>query len=276
MDIKELNFPALIFLSFILPIQSCILTKPVITSKKEVNIRIDTSRIYQDVIKLTEISPPRNNKNTKSLNKAFDYIKVELSKLNCELSTQKYKANNREFKNLIASFNSKAQKRISIGAHYDVCGNAPGADDNTSGIAGILELARLIDSLKPQLKYRVDISAFSTEEPPYNGIPMGSRVHAQSLKLDSAEIELMIALDMIGYYSPEKKSQDYPFGFLKLLYPNKANFALMVSKFGQGKYGKKIKKCFKQVCALKIKSLNAPGKILGVFIRSRKLPGLWF
>lgn len=240
--------------------QSCVITKPTISFKKSYQLDIDTFQIFKDVTSLTSISPPRNNRNMKSLNKAYDFIYGEFSKLDYKLETQKYKANHRTFKNLIATYNEEKGNRLIIGAHYDVCEDTPGADDNASGVAALLALARLVDSLKPPLDFRLDLIAYSTEEPPYNGIPMGSQVHAKSLADDSVDIQLMISLDMLGYYSFEKNSQYYPINFFKFLYPNKADFALIVTKFGQGRHGKKLKKKMKQVCNMKLRSVNAPDK----------------
>ena len=237
---------------------SCIITKPTIALKRAKGLEVDTSRIYKDVVSLTGINPPRNNKNIASLNKAFDYIHNELDELDCVIDTQKYSFGNREFKNLIASFNIKAKERIIIGAHYDVCEDSPGADDNASGVAVILGVARLIDSLKPGLNYRVDIIAYSTEEPPYNGVPMGSWIHALSVKNNNVELKTAIVLDMVGYYSSEKGSQDYPPGIIRFFYPSKADFALIVTKFRQGRQGKKLKKRCKQAGDMRFRSLNAP------------------
>ena len=130
-------------------------------------ILISKYRLYIDVEKLTSVDPPRNHTNLSSLNAVADYISDEFSKLDCKVEFQKYTANGYEYKNVLALFGPETGKRIIVGAHYDVCGYQPGADDNASAVAGMLETARLINELKPELKHRIDFAAYTLEEPPY-------------------------------------------------------------------------------------------------------------
>ena len=96
-----------------------------------------------------------------------------------------------------------------------------GADDNASGVAGLLEIGRLLGQV--QLKTRVVLVAFALEEPPFfRSNNMGSAVYAKSLSESGAEVKLMIALEMIGYFSNRPNSQTLPFGF-NLLFPDAAN-----------------------------------------------------
>lgn len=119
------------------------------------------------------------------------------------VSTQSYTANGLQYKNIICSFGTENARRIIAGAHYDVCGAQEGADDNASGIAGLLELARLLKGQK--LNYRIDLVAYSLEEPPYFRTQyMGSYIHAKSLADSKANVYGMISLEMIGYFKDEK------------------------------------------------------------------------
>jgi hypothetical protein len=100
------------------------------------------TRLRADVEFLTSIQPARNYRNLASLNKAAAYIHTEFERLGCSVQEQKYQVDGHEYRNVIASFGPPAAERLIVGAHYDVCGDQPGADDNASAVAGLLETAR--------------------------------------------------------------------------------------------------------------------------------------
>lgn len=125
----------------------------------------------------------------------------------------------REYRNVIAHFGPRDPNLpvLIIGAHYDVCGDLPGADDNASGTAAILELARLLGRTPPNTP--VMLVAFTTEEPPFFGSEMmGSAVHAASLK---RPVIGMMSLEMIGYFRGEQRWTSW---VLSLMYPRKGDF----------------------------------------------------
>ncbi|MCP5103391.1 MAG: M28 family peptidase [bacterium] len=172
------------------------------SAARELDITAVAKRLHTDVQALTSIRPYRNYQNTDSLDQAAAYIFKEFGKSTGRTAYQRYKVEDREYKNVIASFGPGNGARIVIGAHYDACGETPAADDNASGTAAILELARLLSALKPQLKYRIDLTAYCLEEPPFFRTRyMGSFVHAKSLKDAGVKVRLMISVDMIGYFS---------------------------------------------------------------------------
>lgn len=227
------------------------------------NIPVKKERLYSDVKEITSIKPARNYKNTGSLDKTADYIYDQFQKLSNNAEIQKYKAGGKEYKNVICSFGPMDKERIIIGAHYDVCGEQPGADDNASGVAGLLEIARLISELKPDLKKRIDLVAYSLEEPPFFRTEfMGSAVHAKSLA--DSKVKVMISLEMLGCFSEKPRSQQYPVFFLKWFYPSKANFIAVVGKYGQGKHIKEIKKYMIQGSNIDVRSLSAPSSLTGI------------
>jgi hypothetical protein len=125
----------------------------------------DTIRIKNDLTFLTRECNFRNYHHLDSLNKAADYIKAKFQVISSKVEEQKYSFNSMKFRNLICSLGPDSGERIIIGAHYDVCNDQEGADDNASGVAGLLELARLLKDVS--LKYRVDFVAYSLEEPPF-------------------------------------------------------------------------------------------------------------
>lgn len=244
----------------------CLVVDPIfIYQSKQNNISIDKNDLSADVKILTSINPPRNHLNIDSLNKAADYIFSEFEKTGCELDVQKFIVEKDEYKNIICSFGIKNNERLVVGAHYDVFSNTPGADDNASGIAGILELARVLAREQPELKHRIDLVAYTLEEPPFFKTDnMGSAKHAQYLKENGIKLAGMVCLEMIGFFSDEKGSQNYPTPLLKIFYPDKGNFIAVVGKLGQKGMVKKVKRNIMENSNINVRSINAPTIISGI------------
>ena len=117
-----------------------------------------------------------------------------------------------------------------VGAHYDTAPGTPGADDNATGVAALLELAARLKS-RPG-KAEVRFVAFSTEEPPYFGSShMGSAHYARALKNEGRAVIGMISLEMLGFYSDADGSQSYP-PIIGLFYPDRGDFIGLVSDLG--------------------------------------------
>ena len=223
----------------------------------------DTTIIKNHLSTLTKTSGFRTYDNTELLDQTADYIKKIFSQYSDSVSTQRFRADGLEYQNIICSFGTENSKRIVVGAHYDVCDNQEGADDNASGVVGLLELARILKGQK--LNYRIDLVAFSLEEPPYFRTPfMGSYIHASMLSESKADVFGMISLEMIGYFSDEKKSQSYPAGFLSLIYGNKGNYITLVKKFGAGKFTRKFCRQFKSSAKIRTKIFSGPSSLPGI------------
>lgn len=242
------------------------------------HIPVNKDRLYADVKALASIDPPRNFENIASLNKCADYIFDQFRKISSHVEIQYYTAQSYYnlpgysgedrggvYKNIICSFGPQDAPRIIIGAHYDVYGDNPGADDNASGVAGLLEAGRMIKELNPQLKYRIDLVAYSLEEPPFFRTKfMGSAIHAASLAKAGIKVKAMISLEMIGFYKDEPGSQHFPLFFLSWFYSDRANFISVVGKIGQGKIVKFIKKNMIEGSNIDVYSINAPTFLPGI------------
>jgi len=214
---------------------------------------------------LASLDPPRSSPNLGSLEKARDYIEQKLAGMGLPPSRQEFLADGDSFANILAVVNPQHRRILVVGAHYDVCGDTPGADDNASAVAGLLELARIISQRKDSLDFQVQFAVYANEEPPYFGTElMGSWIHAKSLRDRSADVRLMICLEMIGYYTEEKGSQRYPSFLLKPFYPSRGNFIAAVSDFGSRRFLGPIRKVLER--RLPCRTLAGP----------RKLPGLAF
>ncbi|MBI4651602.1 M28 family peptidase, partial [Candidatus Desantisbacteria bacterium] len=114
------------------------------------SIPVSKDRLYTDIKEITSILPSRNSNNIKSIDQTAEYIYSQFKLQSDNVEIQSYKIKEKEYKNIICSFGHLDAERIVVGAHYDVCGDQPGADDNASGVAGLLEIAKLIKELKPK------------------------------------------------------------------------------------------------------------------------------
>ncbi|MFD2718271.1 M28 family peptidase [Hymenobacter monticola] len=201
----------------------------------------DQTRLRADVQFLTALQPARNCHNLTSLNKAADYIKGCFEQLSGTVTEQAFTADGRRYRNIIASFGPPEAARIVIGAHYDVCGDQPGADDNASAVAGLLETARLVQQNQSELRHRLDFVAYPNEEPPYFATDyMGSAVHAKSLHAAQVSVRAMLCYEMIGYFSDAPNSQSFPNEALAQRYPSTGNFIVVVGKTGQEAFTRQV------------------------------------
>lgn len=192
-------------------------------------MKITEKEILDHLNFLTEIRPFRNCWNYESLDKAAQYIDDCFKEYGYDTSRQKWTAKNHEYENVLCSYRPDLEKRLVIGAHYDVYAEQPGADDNTSGVVGLLILARLIAENKPDLPYGIDFVSYCLEEPPFfSTVDMGSYIHAKSLKDSNASVVGMICLDMIGFFSDKPGSQTYPFPELEKLFPDTGNYIAVI------------------------------------------------
>jgi Zn-dependent M28 family amino/carboxypeptidase len=195
----------------------------------------------------------------KNLDNAANYIETEFSNLGYSIEKQTYPANDKPYTNLITqkTGSRNPEQIIIVGAHYDTVTGSPGADDNASGVAGLLELARLWGGGHKTVRF----VAFTLEEPPfYKTDLMGSRVYAESVKCEN--ITAMICLEMLGYYT--EKSQDYPLPLMGMIYPDKGNFIAMVGNLSSRSLVKKVEKVFKKNCTTPAESLSTFDFVTGV------------
>ncbi len=228
------------------------------------SITADTVRLRQHLRALVTTPEPRNYLHLASLDQAASYIEKELTAAGARLSDQPYEVGGQIYRNVIGSFGPAGGPRLIVGAHYDVCGEQPGADDNGSGVAALLELARLLGQ-QPTLMYRVDLVAYTLEEPPFFRTKnMGSYVHAKSLHDQGIPVRGMVALETLGYYDDRKNTQDYPVDLLRLVYGGRGNYLTVAQKFGNGSFGRQFARRCRSEAALPVKHFKAPAWLPGL------------
>ncbi|WP_106918043.1 M28 family peptidase [Chryseobacterium aurantiacum] len=224
----------------------------------------DVESVKKHLTALTQTPQFRNHKNVDQLNAVADYIHQTFRTYGDSTNFQEYKVDGKIYKNVITSFGSENKKRIIIGGHYDVCGDQQGADDNATGVTALLELARMLKGQK--LNYRVDLVAYTLEEPPYFRTEnMGSYIHAKYLKDNNMDVYGMVSVEMIGYFKDEKGSQDFPMGVLSWIYGDKGDFITLVKKLsGAGPFVGNFIDHFKNANQVKTETFPAPKFVGGV------------
>ena len=149
-----------------------------------------------------------------------------------------------------------------VGAHFDCFQGTPGADDNASGVAACLHLARVFRT-RPQ-PCTLRFCFFVNEEPPAFWTPdMGSWVYAKKCRARNDNIVGMISLESIGYYSDKPGSQQYPFP-MNLLYPDRGDFIAFVSNFSSRSLNKRAIASFRAHAAFPSEGGSPPGWLPGV------------
>ncbi len=180
----------------------------------------------------------RNLAHPEKLLRAEHYLAAQLAKAGYIVRWQTYICNGHEVSNLEVEITGKAapSEIIVVGAHYDSVNHngvaSPGANDNASGTAAIVELARMLKGSLPTRTVRLVL--FVNEEPPYFWTDdMGSLVYARAAKQRGDNIVGMLSIETIGYYRDEKGTQDYP-PLVGLAYPSTGNFIALVGPSSNG------------------------------------------
>jgi len=197
-----------------------------------------------------------------SLSTAADYIESRFEEMGYGVRRQVYTCYGKEVSNLITKKSGIGEGTVVIGAHYDTVPGTPGADDNASAVAGLLSLARLLKS--GSSKKNLIFVAFANEEPPcFGSSNMGSMVYARQLRAQKTPVDVMICLEMIGYFSPETP-QEYPIPWMRYFYPRTADFVAVVGNFRSSRYVSLLKKGIRRHSAVKVRSLIAPESFGGI------------
>jgi len=221
-------------------------------------------RLRGHVVKLAGEIGERNTIHYNALQSAAEYIESRFRALGLLVHDEKYRADDKEVANIVAEIKGSAHpdEIVVIGAHYDSVEGSPGANDNASGVAAVLELARLFKDTKPQRTIR--FVAFVNEEPPYfQTEEMGSLVNARQTRKQGDKVVAMLSLETIGCYSDQPKSQHYPSPF-SLFYPNTGNFIAFVANPGSRDLLHRTIGAFRETTPFPSEGIAAPGFIAGI------------
>jgi Zn-dependent M28 family amino/carboxypeptidase len=194
-------------------------------SEKEILLR----NLRRHVAHLSVDIGERHLWNGDSLAQAARYIESEFSAAGYVPTRQTYLAYRKPVSNIIAEKKGTRPHSIVIGAHYDSVPGSPGADDNASAVAGLLELARMLGTTSCAWGFKL-VAFVNEESPSFGSDYMGSMQYARLLKARGEDVAFMIALEMIGYFD-RRKPQNYPLGLMRRFYPKTGDFIGIVGDF---------------------------------------------
>lgn len=205
----------------------------------------------------------RNAQNVNELNRVSAWIKAQMQKFGIPCDFQPYVVDADMYRNVVCELNVGAARSVIVGAHYDVHGESQGADDNASGVAGVLEAARILSKEKSRLKHNVEFAFYTLQESPYfRTAKMGSAVHVREMQRDKNSIEGVLILEMIGYFDTQN-IQEYPTG-LKFFYPAHGNFIAAISNLDSSSLASTYCDAMNQNKRLNCQKLVAPSFVSGV------------
>lgn len=210
------------------------------------------------------IGPRDTRRNPERLRRAADYVQSQLRGMGYEVVAQSYEVDGRTWRNLEVTRRGAElpEQIILVGAHYDSVPDTPGANDNASGTAALLELARLW--ARQAARRTVRFVAFVNEEPPhFKRATMGSRVYARAARARGDQIEAMLSLETMGYFSQQAGSQKYPPGF-RSFYPSTGNFLAVVGNIRSRALVRRVTSALREGTALPIECVATWGGIQGV------------
>jgi Zn-dependent M28 family amino/carboxypeptidase len=234
----------------------------------QTDLPVIASRARKIVEVLANNYPSRNGRFPAVLNAASDFIEQEFRDLGYAVESHSYICEGTKVRNLVVEKKGSMPELsyVILGAHYDTVLGTPGADDNATGVAGLIELARL---LKDQpAKHTVKFVAFPHEEPPYFYTHlMGSRQYAGELKQKGEKVLVMLALEMLGY-AGENYPQLYPVPLMRWLgrYPKHGDFIGLVGNLKSLAMMSKVRRAMRRQGTISVESLSAPGFIPPLFL----------
>lgn len=221
------------------------------------------ARLESHVVMLAKTIGRRNIENPEGYNAAEIYLASQLEEIGYKVQRQTYPVGEHQSVNLWAEQKGSRDEIVVLGAHYDSADSGtPGADDNASGCAAVLELARMFRDHKdgPTLRFVF----FANEEPPYfHKETMGSLVYARQCQKDGDKIVGMLSLECIGFFSDEAGSQKLP-APLAASYPTTGNFIAFVSDLGSKALMEKCLTSFRAAQTMPAEGIAAPTALDGV------------
>ncbi len=257
--------PFFIITAITLAVAAALVTNPVKVRNFSPRASADPARLEADVRALTGLPGFRCFERPDDLERAAEWAKTKLMSSGLLVEEENFGVGDLSFRNIVAHYGADEGPVLVIGAHYDVCGEQPGADDNASGVAGLIELVRMLGRNQPEVAHRIELALWPLEEPPnFRSPAMGSAIHANSLALRGADVRGMISLEMIGYFSDEPGFQSFPAPGMSLLYSSRGDAIVVVGNSSSWWFTRRVKARMAGSAELTVRSMNAPAFVPGV------------
>jgi hypothetical protein len=178
---------------------------------------------------------------------------------------QNYDYEGKTFSNIIVSIPGVQypDEAVIVGAHYDSVYGTPGADDNASAVAVLLEMCRALKSVSPGRTLKL-IFFFLEEPPVFRTEHMGSYVYAKEAKARNENITAMICLEMVGYYSDKKDGQTFPLPLMSMMYSTTPDFIAVVGNLKSRTLVEKVKNSIVKACGIPVETLTSVSFVPGV------------
>lgn len=197
------------------------------------------------------------------LDQAAQYVRSQLALAGRPIEEHLFERNGKTYRNFYVSYGPQNGERVIVGAHYDGRDDTPGADDNASAVAVLLELAKRFSTVP--LRTRLDLAAYTLEEiNPDLPALQGSTEHARRLRQEGVRVKLMIALEMLGYFDDRPGRQKYPFPLMKWFYPAQGNYLAVVGSFQELSWVYRLVRRLRKASLLPFYGLAAPQWVPGV------------
>jgi hypothetical protein len=207
-------------------------------------------RLREHVTVLAGQIGERNMGRYESLQLAEQYVADAFDAVSVTVERHPFTAAGHEVANLIVTLPGKThpEEMIVVGAHYDTVPGSPGADDNATGVAALIELARALR--ETPMERTVQLVAFVNEEAPWFGTDaMGSLVHARRTRALTRTVTLMLSLEMLGYFRDEPGTQHYP-PPLSRFYPDRGDFIAFVGRLRDGDHVRRCARIFRDLATV--------------------------
>ena len=212
-------------------------------------------------------SVERNTQHYEALESASQYLEAELTAAGFKVRREEFEAGGKVVRNLEVTIPSKSapgRSVVVVGGHYDSAPGTPGSNDNGTGAAAVLELAKSLKDVGETSKSDLILVLYTNEEPPYfHTSKMGSSVHAKGLIARNANIKAMLSLETMGYFSNEAGSQKYPWP-LNQFYPDRGDFIGFVATTSDWRLVRRVVQSFRQHTAFPSEGIAAPRRIPGI------------
>jgi len=257
---------AALLLALVLVVLSlwAVVTQPVSSARSPETPSVSVNpRLLEERVRALVAIPTRSFGYPESLDEVAGFIAEQLARTGARMSIQRFEVQGDVYQNVCARYGRAGGARIVVGAHYDTADENPGADDNASGVAGLLALGELLAGAR--LEHEVELVAYSLEEPPtFATGGMGSAAHARRLRQEDVPVVGMISLEMIGYFTDAPRSQEFPLPLLDVLYPERGSFIALVGRTRDARLVRAAKSAMRAATPLPVYSFTGPAWVPGV------------